>query len=149
MGSTHNGSSSQTGSSSQRSLFNDAEPRAPERHYAESGLSANPNLPVQSETGPQVVAARASDVVATSPIPEPIWVQRLKLVILVMFCVELGMFLVVLPWIPVWQHNSLTANHPLLHGAVQHFFTRGAVTGLGLIDIWVGIWSAVQYREKK
>ncbi len=87
--------------------------------------------------------------VAVEPASEPLWTQRLKLVILVLFCVELGMVLVVLPWTPVWQHNSLVADHPAFRQLFQHFFTRGAVTGLGLIDMWVGIWTAVQYREKK
>ena len=148
MGSTHNGSPSQTGSSPQRSLFDEAKPRIPERSDEERGLSADPNVPLQTEAGLGVVTPLGPQPVATEP-SEPLWAQRLKLVIFVLFSVELGMFLVVLPWLPVWQHNSLIANHPALRQIFQHSFTRGAVTGLGLIDIWVGIWSAVQYREKE
>jgi hypothetical protein len=29
------------------------------------------------------------------------------------------------------------------------YFVRGLVTGLGLVDLWLGISEAVQYREKK
>ncbi len=146
MGSTHKSSPSQTGHSPQRSLFNDA---GPERATNEEhGLSADPNMSLQPEVGPQFATPPAPQPVADVP-SEPLWAQRLKLVIFVLFSVELGMFLVILPWLPVWQHNTLIADHPTLRQIFQHSFTRGAVTGLGLIDIWVGIWSAVQYRERK
>jgi hypothetical protein len=32
---------------------------------------------------------------------------------------------------------------------MQSNFTRGLFTGLGLIDIWLGIWEAAHYRDIK
>ncbi len=148
MGSTHKDSPSQTGYSPQPSLFNDAESKLPERANEERGLSADPRVPIQTESGLEVVTPPGPEPISALP-SEPLWAQRLKLVIFVLFSVELGMFLVILPWLPVWQHNGLIADHPAFRHVFQHLFTRGAVSGLGLIDIWIGIWSAVQYREKK
>ena len=76
-----------------------------------------------------------------------VWLHRLSLIIFVIFCIELGMLLTVLPWTRVWTDNSLLASHPSWRAFVQDDFVRGVVTGLGLVDIWIGIWEAVHYRE--
>jgi hypothetical protein len=26
-------------------------------------------------------------------------------------------------------------------------FVRGAISGIGIIDLWIGIWEAVHYRD--
>ena len=63
------------------------------------------------------------------------------------FFIELGMILLVIPWTPVWTQNSLLIGYPTLKMISDHGFLRGAVSGLGLINIWIGISDAVQYRE--
>ena len=82
------------------------------------------------------------------PVPRyVIWSHRLSLVVLVVFCIELGMLLAILPWTTVWNQNSFLVAHPALRELVQNNFVRGIATGLGLIDIWIGIWEAVHYRD--
>jgi len=76
-----------------------------------------------------------------------IWSHRFSLVVLVVVCIELGMLLAILPWTTVWNQNSFLAIHPGLKSLVQNNFVRGIATGLGLIDIWIGIWEAVHYRD--
>ena len=76
-----------------------------------------------------------------------LWIQRLKLGIDVVFFIELGMILLVLPWTPVWTQNSLLTGYPTLKMIADHGFLRGSVSGLGLINIWIGISDAVRYRE--
>jgi hypothetical protein len=69
------------------------------------------------------------------------------LVVRVIFLIEVGMVLTISPWTPVWTQNSLLIAHPAVRDFLAHGFVRGAFTGLGLINIWMGIWEAVQYRE--
>lgn len=76
-----------------------------------------------------------------------LWIQRLKLGIDVVFFIELGMILLVIPWTNVWTQNSLLAGYPGIKAVTDHGFLRGAVSGLGLINIWIGISDAVRYRE--
>ncbi|MBZ5629782.1 MAG: hypothetical protein LAO06_13050 [Acidobacteriia bacterium] len=76
-----------------------------------------------------------------------IWLHRLSLVIFVIFCIELGMLLSVLPWTRVWTDNSLLAARPAWRAFLQDNFVRGVITGLGLIDIWIGVWETVHYRD--
>ena len=95
-------------------------------------------IPVQQ---PETVPAR-------TPAPRGvIWLHRLSLVIFVVFCIELGMLLAILPWTTVWNQNSFLGNYPALKSFVQNNFVRGIATGLGLIDIWIGIWEAVHYHD--
>jgi hypothetical protein len=77
-----------------------------------------------------------------------VWLQRLKLAVEVIFFVELGMLLVVLPWTPLWSDNSLLVSHLSARAFLTHGFVRGALTGLGLINVWIGVWDAVHYREE-
>jgi len=79
----------------------------------------------------------------------PAWMQRVSLVVFVVFCIELGILLTVLPWTRVWTENSLLAGYPALQSFVQQGFVRGLITGVGLIDIWIGVWEAVHYTEVK
>lgn len=83
----------------------------------------------------------------TSAPPLPRWMQRLSLVIFVIFCIELGMLLLVLPWTRIWTENSLFSQYPTLKAFALNDFIRGVISGLGLVDIWIGIWEAVRYRE--
>ncbi len=76
-----------------------------------------------------------------------IWLHRLSLVIYVIFCIELGMLLTVLPWTKLWTDNALLAAYPSWRVMVQGNFVRGLITGLGLVDVWIGIWEAVHYRD--
>jgi hypothetical protein len=89
-----------------------------------------------------------------SPAPEKalpsIWLQRLRLITHVTFCLYLGLLLIVLPWKEsVWTANHLLAGYPAMRAVYNSYFFRGVVTGLGLLDVWIGISAAVQYRENK
>lgn len=80
----------------------------------------------------------------------PAWLQRMSLIILVLFCFYIGVIVVVLPWTPkLWDHNGWLVAHPALHTFVQQGWFRGVLSGLGLIDIWIGISEAMHYREQR
>ena len=86
---------------------------------------------------------------ASAPPPDtpPLWLRRISLVTFVMFCVWIGMLLVALPWTHVWTENSLLSGSPALRSFTQSPALRGAVSGLGFLDLWLGIWEALNYRE--
>ena len=86
---------------------------------------------------------------ATAEPPLPLWVQRLFLIVKVIFYIELGLLLAVLPWTSVWNQNEFVMRYQGLRELMQSNFTRGLFTGLGLVDIWLGIWEAAHYRDNK
>jgi len=79
-----------------------------------------------------------------------LWAARLGAAIEVMFFVEAGMLLMVMPWIPnIWTHNSIVAGHVVLQAVVYSGFFRGVVSGLGLINLGLGIRAAFTYEDPK
>lgn len=55
--------------------------------------------------------------------------------------------LMIVPWRPEWSENSLLLAYPGIRELISSGFVRGAVTGLGLLNVWIGFWEAIQYRE--
>jgi hypothetical protein len=66
----------------------------------------------------------------------------------VFLCATLGVMLMILPWRPEWSDNPLLLPYPTLHAVVASGFARGVSTGLGLLNVWIGFWEAIQYREE-
>ena len=81
------------------------------------------------------------------PTPVELWARRILVSLYVVICIILGAALVILPWMPWWTENNLLFHYPALRGFAANPFVRGAFSGLGLLDIWLGIWEAVQYKE--
>jgi len=79
----------------------------------------------------------------------PIWMQRFFLVTTVIFCLWVGLVLCVLPWLPAWTENALVRDYPTLRWFLGTGFIRGLATGLGLLDLWIGISEAVHYRDRR
>jgi hypothetical protein len=80
----------------------------------------------------------------------PVWLQRLSLFVLVLFCVYLGVLVMILPWwTRVWDHNLFISSHPELAAVLHNGAMRGFISGLGLLDIWIGISEAIHYRDHR
>jgi hypothetical protein len=80
----------------------------------------------------------------------PVWLQRLSLFVLVLFCVYLGVLVMILPWWGrIWDNNMFIQSRPALAGFLHNGAVRGIISGLGLLDIWIGISEAVHYRDYK
>ncbi len=62
-------------------------------------------------------------------------------------CATLGVMLMILPWRPEWSDNPLLLSYPALRDFVASGFARGAATGLGVLNVWIGFWEAIQYQE--
>jgi len=79
----------------------------------------------------------------------PVWLQRVFVVVYVLFCIELGLVLIVLSWTTrFWFSDGWMTQWPTFQHFMQLGFVRGAVSGLGLLDIWLGVLEAVRYRDR-
>ncbi len=72
--------------------------------------------------------------------------RQFALVLYILYCVEIGMFLLVVPWSEVWESNLLMAYFPLLRPLYVNHYVRGAVSGLGVINLWLGVSHAWSFR---
>jgi hypothetical protein len=61
--------------------------------------------------------------------------DRLGRVVLAFAWFDLGLLVMLLPWSPFWESNALLARHPWLIPIVLSGYVRGAISGLGLLDI--------------
>lgn len=75
------------------------------------------------------------------------WFRRVGVLFFVFLCATLGVMLMILPWRPEWADNHLLARYPALLSLFASGFTRGVCTGLGVLNVWIGFWEAIQYRE--
>lgn len=51
---------------------------------------------------------------------------------------EVGLLLVVLPWSAFWEQNYFADAWPTLRAIVTNNFVRGAVSGLGVVNLVAG-----------
>ena len=65
--------------------------------------------------------------------------SRLFSIAAIFFCFEIGLFLVFIPWSELWEGNYLLYYIPNFRPLILHNFFRAGVTGLGGIDILIGI----------
>lgn len=93
--------------------------------------------------------ARARRTETTVNLPAPVWLQRLSIVILVVFCCYVGLLLFLLPWTRYWQENHYLLTLPALSPLLNSGIMRGIISGLGVLDIWIGISEIIHYRERR
>jgi hypothetical protein len=124
---------------------------------APAGVETRSGLPPSLPGG--AVSAKASEPEPARP-SEPqraaprrpvsalqVWMRRLGVLLFVFICATIGVMLMIVPWRPEWSENPLLLSYPALHDLVASGFTRGLVTGLGVVNVWIGFWEALQYRE--
>ena len=56
---------------------------------------------------------------------------------LVIFALELGLFLVIFPWLSSWGQSWVPAHSPKFASLWMSRYFRGALSGLGLLNIYV------------
>lgn len=118
----------------------------------ESQVSSDPPVAPSSlpSSSPSASPAAAQPAAEQAESVAPIWLQRLSLFVLVLFCVYLGVLVTILPWWPrVWDNNLWIQSHPALAAVLHTGAIRGLVSGLGLLDIWIGVSEAVHYRDHR
>ena len=63
----------------------------------------------------------------------------MKRLFVVAFFFEIGLALLVVPWSSFWDRNYFAETVPVIHAVITNNFVRGAVSGLGLINLISGL----------
>jgi hypothetical protein len=87
--------------------------------------------------------------------------SRLSVIFYIILCFEIGLLLACLPWIPQglfglsdWSNNYflVLATRKTGFYGLQNFvasgWVRGAVSGVGLLNIGMAIWETLHFRER-
>ncbi len=121
-------------------------------------MISDPKLPFASDsTGVEELKPPTETSVPVVPAPVSVparsaaglWLRRIRVLLFVFLCATLGVMLMILPWRPEWSDNPLLLPYPTLRAMVASGFARGLSTGLGVLNVWIGFWEAVQYREEE
>jgi hypothetical protein len=60
----------------------------------------------------------------------------------ILFCVEIGLVLFLLPWTLLWDNNYFFSLTPQWNAFWLSTYLRGAVSGIGVINLWIGLAEA-------
>jgi hypothetical protein len=85
-------------------------------------------------------------------------VSKLTVIFFILVCLQAGILLVLLPWVSIgvfgdWGDNYLLAfiaqktGLPILQQAVASNWFRGAVTGLGVLNLFIAFWEMAHFRR--
>ena len=83
-------------------------------------------------------------------------VERLTVIFFIILCLLLGLYLILSPWDALfgpWGENYLLvflsdkAGVPALRQTVASTWFRGAVTGLGVVNIMIAVWEITHFKE--
>ena len=119
----------------------------PKLPIAGNSSSVRELKPAETPVG-VVPVATPSSVAPPLPSVARLWLRRIAVLLFVFLCATLGVMLIILPWRPEWSDNPLLLPFPTLHAVVASGFARGVSTGLGVLNVWIGFWEAIQYREE-
>jgi hypothetical protein len=80
---------------------------------------------------------------------------KLTIIFFILICFEIGVLLIILPWVPnpSWSENYLLVlaadnlRWPSLAMAIKSGYVRGAVTGLGVLNILLGVWEIINFKK--
>ncbi|MBX7218631.1 MAG: hypothetical protein K1Y36_01680 [Blastocatellia bacterium] len=78
---------------------------------------------------------------------------KLTVIFYILICFEIGALLIFLPWSAYWSDNfflfylaSRFRSDLILH-LMQSGYLRGAVTGLGIVNIVMGVMEIFSFRQ--
>jgi hypothetical protein len=74
------------------------------------------------------------------------WLWRL---LYVLYSLEVGSFLLFLPWLRIWDNNYLLYRFPDFRPVVTSPFLKGAVLGLGLVNLGIGFQEIGRLRRRR
>jgi hypothetical protein len=63
----------------------------------------------------------------------------MKRLFIVAFFFEFGFALLIVPWSAFWDRNYFAGMVPVIHTVITNNFVRGAVSGLGVINLLSGV----------
>ena len=87
-------------------------------------------------------ASTASQQTSTAPDKTRVfmtWHRRILGFCLVIFAFEIGIFLLVFPWLDNWDLSWIPVHSPKLSDLWMSRYFRGALSGLGFLDIYIAL----------
>ena len=96
-------------------------------------------------------ASASTEEVASGPVPVERpryrWYHKLSAVLLVTFCLEIGLFLLIFPWTEYWDNNYFATLVPEWRRFWTNTYFRGAISGLGVVNLYISFLEIFRLRR--
>jgi hypothetical protein len=81
--------------------------------------------------------------------PPPIyhWYQKVSAVVFITFCLEIGLYLLIVPWTESWDGNYFSGALPDMKTWWDNLYVRGAVSGLGAVNLYISLSEIFRLRR--
>jgi hypothetical protein len=66
-----------------------------------------------------------------------------------MAVIGMGIFILWIPWQRIWENNYMLFLYPQIRPLIANPFFKGAILGLGITDILIGILQIVHFKEAR
>ncbi len=86
---------------------------------------------------PERVLPESATEQTSAPRQKGRWFGRLSAILLIVFCAEVGLFLMIYPWTNKWSENLFGSFAPGWFWLWQNAYVRGGVSGLGLLNLYI------------
>ncbi len=82
-------------------------------------------------------------------VPTPLyrWYHKFTALLFIVFCLEVGLFLLVFPWTESWDANFFSGMAPQWHGVWVNPYFRGGVSGLGVLNLYISFLEIFRLRR--
>jgi hypothetical protein len=98
-------------------------------------------MPIDPQTPPVAQIEQAA--------PDPVyrWYHKTAALLSIVFCLEVGVVLLVFPWSDYWDNNFFATWLPKFHELWGNSYLRGGVSGLGVVNIAIAFGELFRLRR--
>ena len=83
------------------------------------------------------------------PKPARTWQRRLLGICFAIFTLEIGLFLIIFPWMDdTWDLNYFNSILPSLQNVWDDPYFRGALTGLGFVNLYIACQEVIRALKR-
>lgn len=75
------------------------------------------------------------------------WYHKASALLFIVFCLEVGVVLLVFPWSEYWDNNFFSNWIPMMRDLWDNPYVRGAVSGLGIVNIFISFSELFRLRR--
>ena len=75
------------------------------------------------------------------------WYHKAFALLFIVFCLEVGIVLLILPWSEYWDDNYFSGLTPAWRNLWENSFLRGAVSGVGIVNILISFGELFRLRR--
>ena len=76
-------------------------------------------------------------------------INGLSRALVVLYFVEVGLVLVIVPWTQFWDRNYFLEAWPKLEAALTSPAIRGVVTGVGVVSLWAAVMETASLLRRR